>query len=366
MKLRIDSRTILYFILIIIAGSGFFFTLIMPSPEGFYAFIAVAAFAGFCVSANIYDTKQSGKQLVCPTGSDCNAVVNSRYAKFFGISLEKWGMAYFAFISFAYLAMIFSRELFSNNMVTVLVFLSIAAGFFSLYLLFIQAFVLRKWCMWCILTAMISLTICVTSLVSADIAVEFIYATQSFVLMLKYLGFAFGVGGSTAAIFLFNHFLEDASIDAKELSSIKEVFELIWVGFVLVMVSQFAFLVAYPDMLIQSNIFIIQIVALLIFAFSAAVLMIVYAPFLVYVPFKKTSKKSSDYNFLALRSPTITFGGIALMSWYFAFVINFIPEISFGSLVVIFMALFSMTVLAAAVWDNGLRSKVVRESPTQK
>ena len=366
MKLRIDSRTILYFILIIIAGSGFLFTLAMPSPEGFYAFIAVAAFAGFCVSVNIYDTKQSGKQLVCPTGSDCNAVVNSRYAKFFGISLEKWGMAYFAFITLAYLAMIFSGDLFTSNMITVVVLLSVVAGLFSSYLLFIQAFVLNKWCMWCILTAMISLTICVTSFISADIAVELIYEIQTFILMLKFLGFALGVGGITSSVFLFAHFLEDANIDSKELRSLKGVFELVWTGFVLVLVSQFTMLVGYPDLLLTSNTFIIQIVALLIFAFAAAILMIVYAPFLVYVPFQKTSKKSKEHSFLSLRNPTITLGGIALISWYFAFMMNFIPETPFGTLVVSFMLILSGTAFCAALWDKSLHHKKVTKPQRAK
>lgn len=362
MKMRIDSRTILYFILVIIAASGFLFTLVMPSPEGFYAFITVISFAGFCVSANIYDTKQAGKQLVCPTGSDCNAVVNSRYSKFFGVSLEKWGLAYFGFITLTYLALIFSRDIFSPSMLTIVVLLSAAAGVFSAYLLFIQAFVLKKWCIWCILTAMISLAVCVISLVSAHVAVEFLAGIQDVLLMVKYLGFCFGVGGTTVSVFLFKRFLEDASIDSKELRSIKGVFELVWTGFVLVIVSQFAFFVADPEMLSSSVSLIGEIVALLVFAISAAILMIIYSPFLVYVPFHKVGKDHKKFAFLSLRNPTLTLGGIALVSWYFAFVMNFVTDISPSSLVAIFLIVLIGTALFAALWDRSLRWKEIEEN----
>ncbi len=357
MKMRIDSRTILYFILVIIAASGFLFTLVMPSPEGFYAFIAVIAFTGFCVSANIYDTKQAGKQLVCPTGSDCNAVVNSRYSKFFGVSLEKWGLAYFGFITLTYLALIFSRDIFSPSMLTIVVLFSVAAGIFSSYLLFIQAFVLKKWCIWCILTAMISLAVCVISLVSANVAVEFLAGIQDILLMVKYLGFCFGVGGTTASVFLFKRFLEDSSIDEKELQSIREVFELVWTGFVLVIVSQFAFFVIDPTMLATSVPAIGEMIALLVFAISAAILLIIYSPFLIYVPFHKVNKDHKKFAFLSLRNPTLTLGGIALVSWYFAFFMNFITDIAPSTLVAIFMVVLLSTALFVALWDKSLHAK---------
>lgn len=354
MKIRIDNKTILYFILLIVAGSGFFFTIFLPSPEGFYAFIAVASFAGFCVSLNIYDTKKQGKQLVCPTGSDCNIVVNSKYSKFFGVSLEKWGMAYFAFITLAYLGLFFVRDIFTGPSVTIIVLFSIAAGLFSSYLLFVQAFMLRAWCIWCILTALISLSICVTSLVSNTGAILFIQDIEGVLLMLKFFGFTLGVGGATSSVFLFGHFLEDASIDEKELVSLKGIFELVWVGFGLVLMSQFSLFVAYRDVMVNSGPFVAQIVSLLVFAFAAAVLMIIYAPFLIFVPFKKVSPEDSQATFRTLRHPTIVFGGVALVSWYFAFVMNFIDEVSFSILTVIFLAILLFVALFASLWDKSL------------
>jgi len=88
----IQPSIFLYFFLLLLGISGFFFAVIWPHAVGFYAFIAFAAAGGFGVSLYIYYTKRHHKQLVCPIGSNCNAVVTSRYAKFLGVSLEYWGM----------------------------------------------------------------------------------------------------------------------------------------------------------------------------------------------------------------------------------------------------------------------------------
>ena len=86
--MKIPGQTILYFIIIFVGISGFFFTLFLDKPVGFYAFVVAAALGGFGVAYNVWNTKRSGKSLVCPTGSDCNAVVNSKYSKFLKIRIK--------------------------------------------------------------------------------------------------------------------------------------------------------------------------------------------------------------------------------------------------------------------------------------
>lgn len=359
MKLRVDGKTVLYFLLVLIGASGFFLTLFLPHPAGFYAFVVVAALVGFGVSLNIYDTKRRGKQLVCPVGSDCNAVITSRYAKFLGVSLEYWGMGYFAFIALAYLALIFFKTMFAPIAILVLVLLSVGAGIFSLYLLFVQAFLLRQWCIWCILTAMMSLTIFITSLVSVNPVVSFLLDINAILEMFKFFGFSLGVGGVTATLFLFFHFLEDTRIDDKELNVIKGISELVWVGFGFVLVSQFAMYISSPETLAQSGAFLAQITSLLVFAVSGALLMIIYAPFLVYVPFRGVSQDDVKADFVKLRKPTAIIGALALLSWYFAFVMNFISELPFHLLLVIFAVLISLVTLFAVMWDKSLHTKKV-------
>jgi len=347
----------LYFLLIILGSSGFFFALFLPRPEGFYAFIVIAALTGFLVSTNIWDTKRSGGTLVCPTGVDCEVVIRSRYAKFLNISLEYWGMAYFVAIIVTYLFLIFTPQLFSPAGILLVMFGSLAAGLFSIYLLFVQAFILRHWCIWCILTAMLSLTIAVTSMVSADIAIAFIVRIDNILALIRFLGFTLGVGGVSSMGFLFFHFLRDAVIDEEELESIKAVSELVWVGLGMVLISQFTRFIAHTDVLLTSGIFTAQIVSLLAFALSGAVLMIIYTPLLTYIPFQAPPEGQKTSSFATLRQPTLVLGVIAFVSWYFAFVTNFISSASATTLLSIFLVLILVAVTFTILWSKWLGSQ---------
>src|SRR3989344_5074982 len=194
MKQQFTKTLLLYFCLLMLGVSGFFFTVFLPKPDGMYAFIAVAGLGGLGVSTTIYRTKRAKRELVCPTGSNCNVVVNSRYAKFFGIPLEYMGMAYFASIVLIYLALLGFPYPIGGMILLAIMSLSTAAFFFSSYLLFVQAFLLRQWCIWCILAAMFSMTIFFMSLVSLERAVAFLGSIEGLLAMAQSLGFVLGMG----------------------------------------------------------------------------------------------------------------------------------------------------------------------------
>lgn len=352
MKIRISNRIFLYFILMMIGAGGFFFTLFIPKPTGFYAFIALAAVAGFGVAANIWDSKRNHRELACPTGSDCNAVVNSKYSKFLGVSLEYWGMGYFGVLIPTYVTLMFFPQLFSSSMIWGVVVFSMLAGVFSLYLLFVQGVLLRKWCIWCLLAAAMSLTVCVLSIVSIELATEFILRGSSVLLFIQYMGYIFGAGGATAAVFLFANYLDDAQIDEKELSALKGVVEMGWIGLVFVLVSQFLLFIGFP-VLAQLPAFVMQIITLMIAGISTAVLMIILAPFMVYVPFARrgTEKEKSDIedntssSFSSLRSPIVICGAVILSSWYTAFFTGFfLTAFSVIGLISLYIVMLLLTI----------------------
>ena len=354
MKLYISSTTILYFGLILLGLSGFFFTMFLKHPVGFYAFIVVAALAGLGVAGNVWYTKKNKKQLVCPTGSDCNSVINSRFSKFFGIPLEILGIIYFAVIILGYLGLIFFPEFFVGNRLIALAMLTIGAALFSSYLLFVQAFILEQWCIWCILTAFMSLTIFLFSLISLPVATGFLSGIASFISMLKFLGFILGLGSTIAAIVLFlGKFLKDDKIDEKECDILRSFSELIWLGLGLTLMSEFIFYVVNPR-LIQDEAFVVRIIALMISAFIGAVFMIIFAPFLTYIPFGDTGEIASPLK--KLRKPIFALGALSISSWFFAFATNFIIK---GDLLVLLIsyAIFSIAVITTSLlWEKSLNN----------
>ena len=124
------------------------------------AYLIILSIIGFAVSFYIFYTKKTNKQMYCVVGKGCDDVVKSKYGKTFGIENTLFGMLYYAMI-FAYgLSFILNRNLFKD--ITVYYFIvsaSAASVLYSAYLTCVQAFVLKKWCDYCIISSITSVLI---------------------------------------------------------------------------------------------------------------------------------------------------------------------------------------------------------------
>jgi uncharacterized membrane protein len=174
MRQFITLDSVLYVALILLAFGGFFSAVIWPQTIGFYIAIIAAALAGVGVTIYIYYAKRYKDQLACPSGDECNEVVNSKYAKFFGISLEYLGFLYYAVIFLGYLSLLLRPGLQETLLLPGLFLLSAFSFLFSLYLLFVQGAILRRWCIWCLLSATFSTLIFVLALASFGVAATFL------------------------------------------------------------------------------------------------------------------------------------------------------------------------------------------------
>ncbi len=128
-------------------------------------------FGGFMLARHIWRKKRVGQPLVCPLRTKCELVTHSTYSKIFGIPVEALGMAYYAFVVIFHAVAVVEPAIVSPLAARVSLGVSAAAFFFSLYLVSIQAFVLRQWCTWCLISA---------SLCAAIFAVTFFGAPMAF------------------------------------------------------------------------------------------------------------------------------------------------------------------------------------------
>jgi uncharacterized membrane protein len=124
--------------------------------NSFYFIPIVVAAIGFEIATHIRKTKKHGKALVCPVGAECDAVVHSDYSKFLGFPVEILGVLYYAFIALAYIAILVVPSLAIQELFYLLFAVSGLAFIFSAYLIFVQAFVIRAWCTWCLASAGLS------------------------------------------------------------------------------------------------------------------------------------------------------------------------------------------------------------------
>lgn len=122
--------------------------------------IFILGLCGFLVARHIYKHKNNNRNpLICPIRFDCHAVTHSDYSKFFGMPVEILGMAYYGLISLSYLLFIFLPALLPDFLADFMAVLSMIAFIFSIYLIFVQIFILKKGCSWCFVSAFISILI---------------------------------------------------------------------------------------------------------------------------------------------------------------------------------------------------------------
>src|SRR3989344_7244119 len=176
--------------------------------------IILSALGGFLIALYIYHKKRaSDNHLVCPIGSNCDAVVHSSYSKFFEIPVELLGLLYYATIVISY-GIIISTPLTAPPIFVFSVFVvSLLAFLFSLYLTFIQIFNLKQLCTWCLISAGLTTIIFFSTIATSSLDfVELLTEYRPTITMLHLLGLALGLGGATISDIFFFRFLKDYRI----------------------------------------------------------------------------------------------------------------------------------------------------------
>lgn len=121
---------------------------------------------GLAITIYITYVTLKNKNMICIRGKDCDAVVTSKYNKTFGISNIYAGLLYYSLV--IVLAIFLLMGITQILFLPLELFLLIIAGgaaLFSLYLTFIQAFVLKIWCEYCVTSAVVSILIFILELI---------------------------------------------------------------------------------------------------------------------------------------------------------------------------------------------------------
>jgi uncharacterized membrane protein len=126
------------------------------SQTSAYTIIIFLAFGGFLIARYIYHHKKNVKEaLVCPLKANCDEVIHSDYSRFMGVSVEVLGMIYYCLIAVSYGLIVIFPVLDLPLVASGLLFATVCAFIFSIYLTLVQAFALKNWCTWCLISASI-------------------------------------------------------------------------------------------------------------------------------------------------------------------------------------------------------------------
>jgi|SRR3989344_2724002 len=135
--------------------------------------IFVLANIGFLVSAYLLWTYITGAPIACSINSGCEAVRSSPYSHIFGLPQPFFGLVFYVLIMiFSFL--VTKTNVFLNISIAKLLLILAVGGFlYSAYLTYLEAFVIKAFCTWCVVSA------AVATLILALLIKENYYAKRS-------------------------------------------------------------------------------------------------------------------------------------------------------------------------------------------
>ena len=124
-------------------------------------FIAILSAVGIAVSIYLLTVHMGMWSAVCFGVGDCEAVNTSRFSEFLGLPVALWGIG--AYVALLALSLAVYLNKFSPWAQRALFAVAAIGVAFSIYLTYIELYVLYEVCPWCVLSAIIVTTIAILS-----------------------------------------------------------------------------------------------------------------------------------------------------------------------------------------------------------
>lgn len=284
--------------------------------------------AGFVVAGYVYNKKRRNMPMVCPLDGSCDIVTASQYSKFLGIPVEALGIVYYLLIVFVYSTKNVFPDLLGGGFLFLILGVSFGAFIFSLYLMTIQAFVLKKWCTWCLFSAGFSTLIFLTALAGTKVnLVGFLEQYQTIIIVLHALAGAIGLGAATVGDIFFFRFLKDYRISENEKATMGIISNIIWFALGMIVITGVGLFLPRAIEILSSTNFLIKIVGIVVLVVNAVVLNLIISPKLTSITFEERIDHGIK-NLHATRRLAFALGATSISSWYVVFILGVLPTIT--------------------------------------
>jgi len=318
-----------------------------------------ASFGGFLLAFYIRHKKQTGEKMVCPLNSNCDVVIHSKYSKFLGAPVEILGLFYYGFIAITHGLFLVFPHLASLFAVFSVLVLTIVAFLFSLYLTFIQAFTLKQWCAWCLMSAGICSIIFAVSASFSEFGLVFILEHYHQLIRIGHiLGFALGLGAATITDIFFFKFLKDFRISEWESETLHTLSQIIWFALALLLLTGVGLYLPEMERLNQSPKFLVKMIVLVVITINGAFLNLLVAPKLTQISFGGQHKHEVG-ELRHFRKIAFVLGAISITSWYSAFILGMLREspFEFWPMLSIYLLLILSGVIGSQFAERLLRKR---------
>lgn len=119
--------------------------------------VFIFSLLGLFVAAFLLYEYNFSTSVICPTGGGCDVVRTSIYSSFLGVSIPIWGVVFY--LGMAVLSVVRSQKLFHKIVAKLHLLGAIAGVGFGIYLTYLEVFVIKAICFWCVLSFIISVAI---------------------------------------------------------------------------------------------------------------------------------------------------------------------------------------------------------------
>lgn len=313
--------------------------------------LILLALGGFALSFYIYKKKQTNAVLVCPIGADCNSVVHSDYSKFFGVPLEYIGMFYYGAVAASYSIFLLIPSAVLAPFALAVLSLTSVALLFSAYLTFIQAFNLRQWCTWCLMSATLSAFIFAVSLLGSKFGfISLLEENYEAFSIIHVLGIAIGAGGAIIGGILFVKFLKDRSISKIEADITRTISQIVWFALAMLALSGAALYFPGVGEWGEASTFALKMAIVDIVIINRLFLDLLIFPRLARASLEA---ESAETNFKIQTSAgwklSFTLGAVSIVSWIFVLILSVPLEAISGVSLFFLVGVYAITLFAAAL-----------------
>ncbi len=333
----------------------------MLSQTVLQSLIILFGLAGLTVSTYLHFKKKNlSDGMACPMDGSCEDVITSKYSKFLGLDVEVLGMLYYTTVIVAYTVFLFTPQVAPPWFVFGVLMTSIIAVMFSTYLTFLQAFTLKKWCTWCLISATFTAAILLAALPAASIALSTLMAQFTPVLLwLSVIGAAIGLGTSIAFDALYLTYLKDFEISDVQAESLNTINHLVWASVAAVFLGLTGLALGSSELL-QTPYFLASIFVLGFIILNDSVYSLYLANRMSEITF--ADKDEKDYR--TEKQTSFLMASFSTVSWTVLLTLQILqPEIGVYNLLALFMALLGVIGLGGLTMSAVMERRAKGEMP---
>lgn len=327
-----------------------------------YVSLLITGIIGLTIAVHLHREKmESMEEVVCPIGESCFDVITSKYSDFLGISVEIYGMLYYGLILTGYTVALlftvpewFSFFLLGNTAIALL---------FSIYLTWIQAVPLGKWCIWCVTSASACVAIFSFALLGLNTPVDQLL-TQFIAIPHAVYAFsiALGMGVALSGDALFLNFLKDFEMSETQAKAINTLYDLMWAALAFTVLGGVGYFYASPEVFYNS-VNLVTALALGVIIVNGALLYLFVSHKLTDIRFREDEDEEVSEEIQSTRRMAFMLTGISGASWITVFFLTFaqIPQTGLKTLLTVYLALLVMGMAAGLIAEFVLKKSALGE-----